>query len=519
MPPNGENPEGRNLSLKGRVLVVVGANGAGKTRFGVWLEKNNSRFAHRVSAHRSLEFPERVSPTDVKEAARMLLSGRRDEYQDFSHRALSRWGQRPETALLDDFQHLVTFLVSENFAVSDAFRQEMRRAPNNVAPPTTRLDLVKEIWESILPTRELISSGSRIEARDRKAGGSYHPREMSDGERSLFHLIGEALSVPAGGMFIVDEPELHLHRAIQARLWDAVERARPDCTFVYITHDLGFAASRADATKVWLREYTAGNWDWQELPEAPGFPDAILFELMGSRFPVLFVEGTRDSVDYFLYRKVYAAHTVMPCGSCESVIHSTKSFKHMDALHHNSCVGLIDNDGRTTADLQKLLDLGVFATPVALIENLFLLEAVLVIASKRLGCGLDSVQKIKERVLQSCAAKAVQIVSSLTRQEIEQQLRTFGSGNDGVDALEKAFVDASARINPRDIYARWDAEVRRVVAEKDYSAALRYYTLKGLAAEAGSVFGAKYQELMMRWLSADGAEEFLSAFRKALPNF
>ena len=76
-----------------------------------------------------------------------------------------------------------------------------------------------------------------------------------------FTLIGEALSVPKDGVFIVDEPELHLHRAIQARLWDAVEIARPDCTFVYITHDLGFAASRKDATKVWLREYNDGKWD------------------------------------------------------------------------------------------------------------------------------------------------------------------------------------------------------------------------------------------------------------------
>jgi ABC-type dipeptide/oligopeptide/nickel transport system ATPase component len=517
MPPNSENPEGRNLSLKGRVLVVVGANGAGKTRFGVWLEKNNSKIAHRVSAHRSLDFPERVSPTDIKEAERMLLSGRRDEHQDFLHRAVSRWGQRPETALLNDFEHLVTYLVSENFAVSDAFRQEMRKAPNKVAPPKTRFDLVKEIWESILPSRELISEGSRIEARDRKAGGSYHPREMSDGERGLFHLIGEALSVPAAGIFIVDEPELHLHRAIQARLWDAVERARPDCTFVYITHDLGFAASRADATKVWLRSYTSGKWEWQELPETADFPDAVLFELVGSRFPVLFVEGTRNSLDYFLYRKVYPTHTVMPCGSCESVIHSTRSFKQMEALHHNQCAGLVDNDGRGHDDLNRLSELGIAATPVALVENLFLLESVLAVASKRLGCDADAAQKIKERVFQNCASKEIQIVSTLTRQEIEQHLRTFGSGADGVEALDKAYLDASSRIDPREIYSRWEAEIRRVIAEKDYLAALRYYTLKGLPAEAGSVFGVKYPEIMLRWLGGDCAEEFFSAFRAALP--
>src|SRR5688500_17911129 len=38
--------------------------------------------------------------------------------------------------------------------------------------------------------------------------------------------------------------ELHLHRALQAPLWDEIEAERADCLFVYLTHDLDFAASR-----------------------------------------------------------------------------------------------------------------------------------------------------------------------------------------------------------------------------------------------------------------------------------
>ena len=116
-------------------------------------------------------------------------------------------------------------------------------------------------------------------------------------------------------VFFVDEPELHLHRAIQARLWDAVEAARPDCTIVYITHDLGFAASRNGATKVWLREYTNDKRDWEEVPESDAFPESLLLEVMGSRRPVLFVEGDHSSLDYFIYGKVFPEHTVVPCGS------------------------------------------------------------------------------------------------------------------------------------------------------------------------------------------------------------
>jgi hypothetical protein len=247
-------------------------------------------------------------------------------------------------------------MISESFEVSDHYRVVMKALAaagekQLVAPPSTRLDTVKEVWEYVLPARELVVSGNLIEARNRRDQKCYHAKEMSDGERGIFYLIGEALSVPKDGVFIVDEPELHLHRAIQARLWDAVELARPDCTFVYITHDLGFAASRKNATKVWLREYTSCKWDWEEVPETDVFPETMLLEVMGSRRPILFVEGDCSSLDYFIYGKVFTEHTVVPCGSCELVVHSARSFMQMPTLHHNECGGLVDNDGRSEADI------------------------------------------------------------------------------------------------------------------------------------------------------------------------
>ena len=75
MPPTAKHPNGHNLPLKDRVLVVVGANGSGKTRFGAWLDMKDAKLHHRVSAHRSLVFPERVQPMDYEEAELRLLTG------------------------------------------------------------------------------------------------------------------------------------------------------------------------------------------------------------------------------------------------------------------------------------------------------------------------------------------------------------------------------------------------------------------------------------------------------------
>lgn len=518
MPPTDKYPQGYDLPIHDRVLVVIGANGSGKTRFGAWLDSKNINLHHRVSAHRSLQFPERVQPTDLEEAERTLLFGYHEATNPAYFRQHNRWQNKPAIALLDDFMPLVTVMVSESFAVSDQYRVAMKSETEYVPPPKTRMDLVKEIWEAVLPDRELVFTGNRIETRNRKDGSLYHAKEMSDGERGIFHLIGEVLSVPKDGVFVVDEPELHLHRAIQARLWDAAEAARPDCTFVYITHDLGFASSRKDATKVWLREYTNGKWDWEEVPETDAFPETLLLEVMGSRRPVLFVEGDRNSLDFFIYGKVFPEHTVIPCGSCELVVHSVCSFAQLPSLHHNKCGGMVDNDGRSISDIQMLEKLGIAVLPVALVENLFLLEAMLRISADRLGHNPDEVvPKVKERVFKLFQSKAVEVASNLTRQEIETALRTFGKGGDGAEALSADFKSACDAIDSKAIYAKWEKEIARVLAEQDYEAALRYYKIKGLHAEAGSVFGVRFQDQTMRWLRDKDAAPLVEALRSAIP--
>lgn len=519
LPPSEKHPNGHNLPLRNNVLVIVGANGSGKTRMGAWLDSQDVYLRHRVSAHRSLVFPDSVMPMDYEMAQTRLFTGHKNKDHYAINKLHSRWGNQSATALLDDFEPLVTLMISESFKVSDSYRVTMLAQNEYISPPQTRLDLVKSIWETVLPARELVITGNRIEARNRQDKQPYHAKEMSDGERGIFHLIGEALSVPKNGMFIVDEPELHLHRAIQARLWDAIEASRPDCTFVYVTHDLGFAASRKDATKVWLREYRDNKWDWVEIPESDVLPETLLLEVIGSRRPVLFVEGDRSSHDYFIYGKVFPGHSVVPCGSCEIVVHSTCSFTEMASLHHNTCAGIVDNDGRSRADIEMLSKLGIAVLPVALVENLFLLESVLAIAAEKLGHDpKESIARVKERVFANVTKNQVRIVSNLTRQEIESALRVFGKSGDGVEALVQSFQTACAAIDPASIYAKWNAELTRVISENDYSAALRYYKTKGLHSEAGVVFGVKYQDQIVRWLRGKDAASLVAAFKAEIPS-
>ena len=63
LPDVGGNPtfvEGKDS------VVLIGANGSGKTRMSVWIEKNNESFnVHRISAQKSLNMPTTTRPSDL----------------------------------------------------------------------------------------------------------------------------------------------------------------------------------------------------------------------------------------------------------------------------------------------------------------------------------------------------------------------------------------------------------------------------------------------------------------------
>ncbi|MGY6550455.1 MAG: AAA family ATPase [Erythrobacter sp.] len=114
-------------------------------------------------------------------------------------------------------------------------------------------------------------TGDDVNVRPRGASDQDSASEMSDGERAIFYLIGQTLLADESTLLIIDEPELHVHRSIMSKLWDELEAARADCAFVFITHDLEFAASRV-AEKYVIRDYApASGWTIEAVPEDTGF--------------------------------------------------------------------------------------------------------------------------------------------------------------------------------------------------------------------------------------------------------
>ncbi len=67
------NKQGQSQEIEFEKLVIIGANGAGKTRFGSEIEKNNLKVTHRISAQKSLMLPDHVNTTSKEVASAEFL--------------------------------------------------------------------------------------------------------------------------------------------------------------------------------------------------------------------------------------------------------------------------------------------------------------------------------------------------------------------------------------------------------------------------------------------------------------
>src|SRR5690606_17458501 len=149
--------------------------------------------------------------------------------------------------------------------------------------PDAPIDTMINLWNDIMPQRIIKFEDGKVTAA--KIGEQeYHGKQMSDGERVALYLIGQCLCAPENSIIIIDEPEIHLHKSLMARLWDKIEEVCPTKLLVYITHDLDFASSRKEANKLWIKNYNGNaSWLWDVVPEVDEIPENLTIEIIGNR--------------------------------------------------------------------------------------------------------------------------------------------------------------------------------------------------------------------------------------------
>jgi hypothetical protein len=521
LPKSGNTREVIDLAV-GSSVVIIGANGSGKTRLGAWLELDSSQrdIVRRISAQKSLSMPE-FSPTSaIEEAACDLKYGNADVKQvnlNPSHwKSSQRWGQKPVTFLLNDYEKLMVYLFT------DLFQKTLDHSEGKDAKNNAILYRIRSIWELVLPHRELIIEAGRVKTKISGAGhGAYNASDMSDGERVVFYLIGQCLTTEKNSILVIDEPELHLHKSIHAKLWSILESERSDCFFVYITHDLDFAAQKSNAEKIWVKSYDGSNWEWVILPEFDELPEDLVLEVLGARSSVIFVEGTSNSFDLQLYSLFYSSFLVLPKGSCENVIQVVKGLHESGLIQGKSIIGIIDRDRRVTTEISNLRKYNIHVLDVAEVENLFILPEIIKLACESLEFDYDEKQKeITLKVTELLSNEIDLQISKRASGEVLHKLRSFNDKSNGLDRIRESYNRVVTGIDIDGIYSLVSEEFNAVIQSKNYLDMLRLYNRKSLLTAIGEVLGLKnrqYVNLIMRISKGKNKEKIISALTPYLP--
>lgn len=509
-------------------VIIVGANGSGKSKIGAWIEQQNFEMVHRIGAQRNLNFNEDIALKSYSQAENLVLFGtddkKRVERNDKDFRW--EWGKYT-TKLLDDFENVLAALIALKNNENDLFVNQCKKAEErNMAKPdvpVTILDKLQSIWKEVLPQRELILSDSKFYASFIKDGQpvKYSANQMSDGERAVLYLAAQVLCVPEGKTLVMDEPEIHLHRSIMNRLWTALERYRPDCLFIYITHDTQFAAMHPNADKIWIKEYDGQNWKLVRILDSE-LPEELLLDILGSRKNVLFVEGERNSYDTQLYTELYPDYHVVPCGSCTQVIARTKAFRSNQTLHDCDVYGIIDRDFRSDYEIEKYKGDHIFTINVAEVENLFIVEELVRLIASHMAKDQDKVfEAVKKYVIEDRFAKQIngQICEGTVAQ-IKYKLVCAEISKKNESEAKSSLDAAIAEIDYDTTRVEQERKFQTVLQRQEYAETIKVFNCKNISTSIGHFFGIDnkgYCSLVIALLHGGKHDDIVNALAPYLP--
>lgn len=456
--------------LDTRLLVVIGANGAGKSSFGRDLLARYADQAQKISGMHGLF----INNEDSTETEGNELS-----------RLQSMITERLFMPRLSEYEKLILRLQSEEFEAAVNYKEECK-INQDTLPPLTKIDRIQAIWEKMFPHNRLVRKSGFIElVSTSRDGDSYTAGRMSDGEKIVFYLIGTVLCAHPDALLIIEEPELLLHPSIKNILWDEIEMLRPDCTYIYLTHDIEFATSRPDSKRIWIRSYNADAriWDYELIENNESFPEEVYMEILGSRKPILFIEGTdSNSIDSRLYPLIFPDYLVKPMGGCQKVIETTKAFGQLKDFHTLESKGIVDRDRRTQGEIDYLREQHILVPDVAEVENLLLIEAVIKTVANRLMKDPEAVfGQVKENVTRLFVKDLESQVILHAKHHVRKKLETAVDRKiSTVEELTEHVESIRENIHVEDIYNGIKDKFIQYANTSDYKNILRVYNQKGI---------------------------------------
>ena len=428
------------ISKVDSTTVIIGANGAGKSSLINELRKNSIDEMYVLPAQKLLYFVSNIHNRNNIEQENYILDLKKT---NIKYDTINLYPSNIEENFSNTFTNLITLLVKDVMVVAT---YKFRGQNDSSLSLWQKLE---KIWNKIKPEISFEIDPIKIIVNVEKNHSKYSINGLSDGERCILFYIGSVLLAPENSYIVVDEPETFLNAAVYNELWDLLISERPDCQFIFASHNMDFVQSRTNATYIWCKNFEAPyDLDYQVLEESQEIPLPLLNEVSGAKKPILFCEGTKNSLDYQIYSKLFSEFCfVKPVQGHKQVIQYTKAYNKLKESYGNEAYGIIDYDWMDEARIESYKEKNIFVLPFNEIE-MFLVDEVIV--KSVLGSDeQDKEQKLNEyqKAIKSyCVKNKDKIVSIALKKKLDEFMEgNLIKNNEPTEDDAQTFLDSLSK--------------------------------------------------------------------------
>ncbi len=341
----------------GRVNVILGANGTGKSRTISALIQQAALFGSGrpvvyVEGGRVVTPAEAIQDVNSQSATeKQLLDAHKKRCRGkLKDRVVSAFQVLGRVGRLRKDEHYAAILKWIDAGQAGP--------PPGIGKP--QIANLFALFNTIFPEITIgVSSTNRISCS--KAGSVYKPSDLSDGEKQVLCLLADIVFLADdNSVVLIDEPELNLNPRLACSVWDAIETSRPNAVFIYASHCLSFALRNNVETVVVLGEKQRPP---VVISDVRQLDSATLTEFLGAIPGILVadkaiaIEGKDASFDNTFYNWLIADKgvAVVSLGDCEQVRAAVTQQGLWNRLATKTdIIGVVDRDFRSDEDLAAL---------------------------------------------------------------------------------------------------------------------------------------------------------------------
>lgn len=454
-------------------IVLLGANGSGKTMFAQTLKGDEHENIFVIPAQKTLFYLEddetllKSTSVDCEEA---MLSNVAEESKSNRDYGYSKYLKTQFSKLLISTKNNhYTYLIKreKNEEIETSYFLQMK-------------EIIEELFEGLEITFDTDNKTNEFECI--KNGQKYHINALSEGEKSAIYYTLSVLNARDNGFIIVDEPETYLNPALFNKLWDKLEKVKSDCQFIYITHSVQFVNGRNNCQIVWIENYEyPANWKFKKISKSSEIPQQNLTEILGSKKPILFCEGIDESRDdYKIYNILFGEQfTVIPVGGCKEVIKNVKAINKSELIE-TKCYGIVDGDYHSNDVVETYRKNNVYTLPFNEIEMFYMCEEMLDATLERIYPAdyKAKIQQIKVEFKDIVYNKVDEIALAQTKAIIDEKISSKKIQNfNSIEGIETSLSNIIDDFNIHDLFNERKVAITDCV-DNDYLGLLKNCNLK-----------------------------------------